>query len=175
MRKPIPLDEAALTKATGGSFLAGSTGSYASKGGEGSDTLAGAANHDWLSGNGGDDLLNGAGGDDLLEGGAGQDTLLGGAGDDRMTWLPGDGNDSIEGGEGHDTLFLPESAVAEITVTLADGTLVQPSERDGVMGYWLPPGAAGTVTIGGASISFTGLERIVVGEMPEIQVNTRQG
>jgi Ca2+-binding RTX toxin-like protein len=164
MRKPVRIDEGTLRQVTGGA-AASDGGNTTQYGTNGADTMGGGSAHDLIFGGAGDDVIDGNAGMDWIEGGAGQDTIRAGDGADTIVWRPGEGNDSIDGGSGgHDQLRLPDNAIADLTVTLSDGTVVQPTEQFGNWGFWLPPGSSGTVTVGGETISFSGLEQITASD-----------
>ncbi len=148
-----------LTNGTNASTYWGATSNYEARlgdgvdgpdslsGGAGNDTLYGDVGADTLSGGTGNDSLEGGAGNDLLQGGAGSDVLTGGDGDDRFGILTGDGADTITGGETGETLgdLLDASGMtAGATLTLASAE-------------------SGTLVSGADSISFTEVERILLG------------
>ncbi|MEM9032167.1 MAG: Hint domain-containing protein, partial [Pseudomonadota bacterium] len=109
---------------------------------EGNDSLAGNANADTLDGGSGDDTIGGGGGADILLGGDGADTFL---------LQDAFGNDTIAGGEGgsDDDLLDLSALTAPVTVTYTGDE-------------------AGTITDGTDTITFSEIERIVLGDAADV-------
>ncbi|MEO8244217.1 MAG: hypothetical protein ABI832_18080 [bacterium] len=115
------------------------------------DTLAGSTGDDTLRGRGGDDMLFGGDGNDLIFGGAGHDTvdagpgtdlIYGDDGDDRLIFSDLSGGEA-HGGKGLDTLDLIITSGPGIYLDFRDGSATQSA---------ISPG----------SLSFSGIERLVV-------------
>jgi Ca2+-binding RTX toxin-like protein len=146
----------------------GGAGDDSIDGGSGQDSLWGQEGDDYLYGGRSGDELQGGEGDDVLDGGIGDgaaDRAWGGAGDDAYIWAPGDGNDMFQGNEGNDALYLedvtPEQLLAGLTLP---GGLTLSIDDEGV-GTVLgadgkPASFNGTFTIGGETLTFTGIESI---------------
>jgi Ca2+-binding RTX toxin-like protein len=101
-----------------------------------------------ITGNDGNNLLSGLGGNDTLTGGGGNDTLLGGEGND--SFVGGAGVDSMQGDGGTD--FFNLNGTADLTGWVVDGGAdVDTADL-----------AAVNVQLG-ASLPFTGIERIEAG------------
>jgi Ca2+-binding RTX toxin-like protein len=168
-----------------GDTLNGSAASDTIYGADGNDTVSGAEGSDQLRGMIGDDLLIGGAGSDRLDGGTGNDTIVGGAGADNLSgdsndvlpdqtivvaagedvflWAPGDGNDTISGGNGTDTLVVnvPGMTLDQLLAGLTwDPRGPTPAIVDGAIDL---TGIVGTLTIGGETIRFLGLERLQIG------------
>jgi Ca2+-binding RTX toxin-like protein len=135
------------------------------------DVILGQGGNDCLYGGRGADELQGGGGHDLMDGGVGDgasDTAIGGAGSDAYIWAPGDGNDEFHGGEGRDWLFLEKLTFEELGqgLALAQEGLTLKLGANGVMTVVGPDGKpasfSGTLTIGGETLRFTEVERIVL-------------
>jgi hypothetical protein len=108
-------------------------------GNEYGNTLWGQGANDTLSGLEGNDSLYGESGHDVLEGGTGSDLLSGGTGND---WLNGGtGADTLEGGSGIDVLVAAASRSSHFLSFSASNL-------------------SGTLTTGGETDSFTGVERL---------------
>lgn len=127
----------------------------------------GGDGRDMIFAGSGDDTIDAGGGNDFISGGGGDDVINAGAGDDTIRWVPAQGNDSVDGGEGTDRLIIDatEISLEEVlaAITLAPGS-AQPTIVDGA--YISLAGVSGTLTIGGSTITFTNLERLVVPEAP---------
>ena len=150
--------------------------------GTGNDTLFGGAGDDTLFGQAGRDTLYGGDGNDIVDGGDGGtegDTLYGGAGNDQI--IGDDGADLIAGDAGNDTIYANGG---DDTITVADGfgvDTVSGGEANETLGDTLDASALtqgsvldlsagiagnpedGTLTSGGNTVTFTEIERIVLG------------
>ena len=191
--KTKSLDDAALGAVVGGNrytYLPGTSGNDSIGatdgvdliyGYEGQDTIAAGDGHDVVDAGDGDDSVRGDGGHDRILGGSGQDTLLGGAGDDHLIggegddtimggtgqdtffWHPGDGNDTVIGGEGDDTLRLEDSGYSLqqlFSMIHVDPGSPAPRMENGFIDL---KGVSGSITIGHETITFSQLERLVIG------------
>ncbi|MEM9320621.1 MAG: nidogen-like domain-containing protein, partial [Pseudomonadota bacterium] len=135
----------------------------------GADTLTGGDGGDLLAGGAGDDDLSGDGGDDTLDGGAGADTLRGGAGDDTLT--AGAGADSLSGGDDADRFILGDS-FGNDTITGGEGG----TDEDVLDLSALTTGVtvnytgdeAGTITDGTDTLTFSEIERIILGDQADV-------
>ena len=130
----------------GDDWLLSGEGNNQSYGGDGNDYLFDASGASLLDGGAGNDTIYGSGGNDTLIGGAGNDTMTGADDQDRFVITDGFGVDTIVGGEGgadFDTIDM--SAVTGATTTTFGAT------------------GAGSITEGGNSISFSQVEKLVLG------------
>lgn len=131
----------------GNDTIFGTAGDDTLDGGADSDLLNGENGNDSLVGGSGNDTLNGDSGNDTLNGGTGNDSLNGGDGDDRFILATGDGADSISGGEAGETagdLLDGGALTANVTLTLTGAE-------------------TGTLVSGADSVSFSAIERILLG------------
>ncbi|MGG5810368.1 calcium-binding protein [Falsiroseomonas sp. CW058] len=143
----------------------GQAGNDSVDGGEGTDIVTGGAGTDTVSGGAGSDIIIGGTGADLLMG----DAMLGVQGDDNFRWHPGDGNDTIQGGGGTDILVIEDAGMSLQQLLGAirlDSGSAQPRIESNYINL---TGVSGTVTIGGETIRFTGLERMVPGSYQYFQ------
>ena len=133
------------------------------RGDGGHDRILGGSGQDTLLGGAGDDHLIGGEGDDTIVGGTGQDSLVGGTGQDTFFWHPGDGNDTVNGGSGDDTLRLEDSGYS--LEQLFGMIRVDPGSPAPRMdnGFIDLKGVSGSITIGHETITFSDLERLVIG------------
>jgi Ca2+-binding RTX toxin-like protein len=140
------LGEDTLYGEGGDDTLWGDEGNDKLFGGIGNDTLRGGSGNDTLSGGDGNDLLNGGSENDSLQGGAGSDFLVGENGDDLLqAGIAAAGEtDTLLGGAGTDTGSLRLQNLVSIGVThnFAAG--------------------AGTLTTGGYTATYTGMEQFSV-------------
>ncbi len=147
----------------GGDFVMGDVGQDQIAGGAGDDSLAGGLGHDTLQGGEGNDLLWGGaqGWPDRAA-----DLLDGGSGDDELLWRPGEGNDTLDGGTGRDALTMVgvtwqqvvaglELLTAGVNVQIGQGGFITFTNSAGQ-----PLGVSGTVTLGGETLTFRGIETI---------------
>ncbi|MEM7487779.1 MAG: Hint domain-containing protein [Pseudomonadota bacterium] len=145
-------------------------------GGSTADTFIGGAGDDVLRGMGGDDSLVGGDGDDYLIGDGGADTLEGGAGDDTLTnWS---GAAVLSGGDGSDTFLLYDAANgfgAGFDGAVVDGgeggtdeDVLDLSDAAGPLTVTFTGDEAGEVTDGTETFTFTGIERIVLGDGADV-------
>ncbi|MEL6641748.1 MAG: hypothetical protein AAFP98_10620, partial [Pseudomonadota bacterium] len=114
----------------------------------GNDTVSTGAGVDTLSGGAGDDVFDAGADDDTIDGGTGDDSITAGTGSDTISLTASFGNDTIAGGEdadNGDTDVLDSSAVGTNTTVDFSGS------------------EAGTVSTGGNTATFTGIEQIVTG------------
>lgn len=158
-----------VTGSSGNDTIETGGGDNLAAGGAGGDLILAEGGRDTLSGGAGRDTISAGAGADLLEGGTGADSIEAGAGDDRIVWREGDGNDTIRGGEHTDTLVLsatglsPEQVLAGIRLHNWSNAPRIEGERINVQGVY------GTLTIGGETIDFHGLEWI---EIPKTLTGT---
>jgi len=134
------------------------------RGGGDRDSISGGSGDDTLLGGSGEDTVIGGDGDDQIAGGTGQDILVGGTGQDTFFWHPGDGNDTVHGGAGEDTLRLEDSGYSLqqlFSMIQAEPGSPPPRMGDGVIDL---TGVIGSITIGHETITFSQLERLVVGD-----------
>ncbi|WP_439598513.1 calcium-binding protein [Falsiroseomonas sp.] len=124
------------------------------------ESLEGFAGNDIRTGHDRAQILTGEGGDDTLEGAGGQDTIAAGAGDDVIVWSPGDGNDWVSGGDGRDTLLLNLPISYPLEQVLAGIEMAEGGPRPTIVGDQISLQGAGTLTIGGETIQFSGIESI---------------
>ncbi|MEP4197732.1 MAG: Hint domain-containing protein [Aliishimia sp.] len=172
--------------------LLGEDGDDNLRGESGNDQLQGGAGSDALFGGFGNDSILGGDGDDLLQGEEGDDTLSGGSGDDTFNFTSFSENDVIDGGESSgdsDALQFIGSTPVSLTFTdletgsyafagggNATGTFSNLEEFNGGFGAdtldfsGLPNpvtvtftgDAEGSVTDGTDTITFTGIEAIIL-------------
>ncbi|NKC29502.1 calcium-binding protein [Falsiroseomonas selenitidurans] len=181
--QPQALSPEALDAVTGGavgggndSVRGGSGSDYINAQG-GNDSVAGGAAGDMLDGGAGNDLVMGNSGNDTITGGAGDDVLIGGTGadiingdqaygtqgNDVIRWHPGEGNDTINGGGGTDQLVLEDTGMS-LQQLFSAITLDQGSARPVLGPHSINlTGVSGTITIGGETIRFSGMESLVAG------------
>ena len=141
-----------ITAGLGADLVFGGEGDDEAYGGNGNDTLSGDTGNDRLQGGAGDDLLFGGGGNDLLAGDEGNDSLLGGQGDDQFIVDDHSGNDLLTGGESGEIAgdLLDASALTgDALLDLSAGDAANPED--------------GTLTLGGATITFSEIERFTLG------------
>ena len=176
-----------ITGSAGDDVMIGGFGHDELRAGEGNDVLVGGDGRDLLEGDSGDDTLSGGAGADTIVGGTGTNVIAGGAGADVLVggtywwdsdtenffhWRPGDGADVVYGSPGRDTLVLEDlglhfTAVQQL-ITLAGGTGFDGGfDRGAGSNPWVSEGifrltgdGNGTITIGGETITFFGIERI---------------
>lgn len=185
MRKPPPaLSEDVLRDVTGGTLprsgdnlVHGTSGDDFINAGAGNDTIFDFGGNDVIYGGAGDDFIRSFGGDDqvvpgsgndtvylgeghdtLIGGGGGHDVIYGEGGDDGLHWLPGNQSTHFDAGAGNDTLVI-HSFYFDRT----KGDFVLHCETPGrlVDGHYVfDAPASGTITFGGETLTFTGLERL---------------
>ncbi|MDA9019555.1 Hint domain-containing protein [Flavimaricola sp.] len=113
----------------------------------GNDTIFGGQAGDTITQLEGDSTLHGNGGDDSIAAGAGNDTVFGGDGGDTISFLINEGDNTVYGGDS-----AGDTDVLDLT-GIADGvTVVMDTET------------SGTVTAEGLSVSFSGIEEILLAE-----------
>lgn len=180
---PKIIDDNALSGVTGGaagggndSLRGGSANNYIDGLG-GNDSVAGGAGNDMVFGGDGNDLVMGNSGNDNVNGGAGDDVLIGGTGadiingdqvwgaqgNDVVRWHPGEGNDTINGGGGTDQLVLEDTGMTLqqlFSAITPDAGSPRPTMSSHSINL---TGVSGTITIGGETIRFTGMESLVNG------------
>lgn len=149
----------------GDDSLSGGTGADLLYGDVGNDRLFGGDEADTLQGGDGNDSLDGGAGADQLFGGAGDDTLSGGAGNDTLSG--GAGSDSIGGGDGDDS-FVKGATFGNDTVTGGEagetaGDLLDLSAVTAGLTVNLTASEAGTVSDGTSVLSFSQIERVLLG------------
>ena len=153
----------------GGIHVDGGDGNDTMSGYDGADdTLIGGAGNDDMRGWGGDDRLVGGAGDDILHGDYGNDTLEGGAGNDTLgNW---NGAASMDGGDDADTFRVFNSGGGDfngVTVTGGEGgdddDVLDLSGLSGPVTVTYTGNEAGTVTDGTDTLSFTEIERLILG------------
>jgi Ca2+-binding RTX toxin-like protein len=149
-------------------------------GGAGNDAVFGSEGHDSLIGGHGNDLLAGGAGDDTLVGGAGTDALHGREGDDLYIWSPGDGSDSVYDSLGVDTLQLLDTGLTTEQfrngLQLLEGGIEMFSDRFSADGRSINvEGLSGSITIGGETIRFSGIDRIELVDVPTRGVASATG
>lgn len=137
----------------------------------GNDNLDGGAGRDTILGGDGNDAASGGAGSDIMVGGRGADYLDGGEGSDQFHWRPGEGNDTIVGGGSTNPALNTDTDVLIIedqSLTLdqlmrgftLDAGSATPRIENGMINL---TGVKGTLTIGGETIRFSGLERLGIG------------
>ncbi|WP_439597303.1 calcium-binding protein [Falsiroseomonas sp.] len=139
--------------------------------GAGNDLAFGGAGQDTLNGGSGADQLQGEEGNDFLDGGAhdgAADLAFGGAGDDSFIWAPGDGNDQFQGGEGRDSLSVANMGMEALLGALTvEGSGLQMVVTNNVVTFTdaqgNPATFSGSITVGGETMRFFGIEQIRVG------------
>ncbi|MEH6494380.1 MAG: Ig-like domain-containing protein, partial [Pseudomonas marincola] len=125
-------------------------------GDSGSDRMFGNDQNDFMMGEAGNDFMDGGKHDDTMSGGAGNDDVNGGKGNDTLRWTMADNTpgtvDDYDGGNNSDTLELyftdAEFAANEEAIALFANTV----EATG----------AGTLTIGGRTLTATNMEFVAV-------------
>jgi len=125
-------------------------------GDSGSDRMFGNDQNDFMMGEAGNDFMDGGKHDDTMSGGAGNDDVNGGKGNDTLRWTMADNTpgtfDDYDGGDDSDTLELyftdAEFAANEEAIALFANTV----EATG----------AGTLTIGGRTLTATNMEFVAV-------------
>ena len=180
---PKIIDDAALSGVTGGAIGGGndsvrgsSADNYINAQG-GNDTVAAGAGNDMVDGAAGNDIIMGNQGNDTIYGGAGDDVMIGGSGadliygdqvygpqgNDVIRWHPGEGNDTIHGGGGTDQLVLEDTGMTLqqlFNAITPDAGSPRPTMSTHSINL---TGVSGTITIGGETIRFTGMESLVNG------------
>jgi VCBS repeat-containing protein len=101
--------------------------------------LTGTPVDDFMSGSQNNDTLNGGAGKDTIRGNGGVDVIDGGAGADTIIYVAGDGTETVAGGSEGDTLNIFATNPND-TVTLSTGA----------------------VTLGGGTVSYNGVETVVI-------------
>lgn len=141
-----------IAAGAGADLIFGGVGDDQAFGEGGNDTLNGDAGNDSLSGGLGDNLLSGGAGSDRLDGDSGNDTLQGGLGDDRFVLTDASGNDLLTGGEG-----------GEVTGDLLDASIITGDAMLDLSADDATNPEDGTLTTGGATITFSEIERFTLG------------
>ena len=163
-------DVADGASATSGINVDGGAGNDTLSGHHGADdTLLGGDGNDELRGWSGDDSLVGGAGNDSLIGDKGNDTLEGGAGDDTLgSWT---GAASMDGGDDADTFRVFNSGGGDFNgVTIAGGEggndddVLELSGLSGPVTVTYTGDEAGTVTDGTDTLSFSEIERLILGD-----------
>jgi Ca2+-binding RTX toxin-like protein len=150
----------------------------------GNDTVRGGAGDDKIFGNAGRDvLIGGAGADELhgdnpgdawngendsLDGGQGDranDTAFGGGGDDTYVWTATSGNDVFHGQAGVDTLNLKGITAQQLQagLQLNEYGATPQQNTDGSWSFYRDGQrieVSGTFTVGGATMTFYGVDKI---------------
>ncbi len=137
-----------------------------------SNVLFGMGGNDEIHGGDSQDLIDGGDGDDVLHGEGGEDQITGGAGDDVLSEIFGNGfQPQLSGGPGNDRYEIAFGEAAgsmlvegdddsdEIVVTCTPGKVTDTPGGPG----------AGTLSRGGESVAYTGVETITI--PPECQTN----
>ena len=160
--------------------------------GDGGDTVQGGAGDDLIDGGAGDDLLRSGFGEDTLMGGDGADTLLNSLGDDSLDGGAGDdsivaseGEDTLRGGTGSDTMeggndadtFIIEDGFGNDVITGGEGVTgagdvdfdtIDLSALSGPVTVTFTGDAAGTITDGSDTITFSEVERLVLTDEADV-------
>lgn len=108
--------------------------------GGGDDLITGSALADLLRGQDDNDTINGGDGNDQIEGGTGIDNLNGGGGNDILLLSDADNGDMVDGGADTDAFQYNDGSGANNVIT------VTPSD----------------VTVDGATIQLTSIERVII-------------
>ena len=128
----------------------------------GNDTLDASADSvgvNVIAGAGNDTLLGGSGNDSIL-GGTGQDTLAGGA-----------GNDTLSGGDDQDTFLITDGFGSDVIIGGEGGTdsdLIDLSGLSGPVTVTYTGNEAGTITDGTSTLTFSGIERLILTEFDDV-------
>lgn len=139
--------------------------------GQGFDFAQGDDGADDIDGGDGADQLYGGAGDDTLQGGAGDgaaDYAQGDAGNDTFVWAPGGGDDRFHGGEGQDTIRLHGVTMDALKagLDLWNPGLTLDRDATGALIFLdaagQPVSVSGTLTLGGQTLSFEGVERFAL-------------
>lgn len=153
---PVALDIASLDGVSGGN-REGVPPPAAGRNFEGSD------GNEVIYAGSGDDTINAHGGDDAVFDGRGNDVIHLGAGDDRLMWHPHPGHDLAQGGAGTDTLVLNNYDISRedllAAITPDPGSAAPFIDENGMISL---AGVTGTITIGDATLTFSGFERMFV-------------
>jgi Ca2+-binding RTX toxin-like protein len=165
------LDNTALVATGAGSPAPGDFAADSLSGGAGADTLEGEAGDDTLSGGDGADWLSGGAGNDLLDGGAGNDTLLGGEGND--TFRGGTGDDVMAGGLGADVFIIEDGFGSDTihgggTAAVREIDTLDLSALTGSVVVTFTGTGRGTVTDGTHTLTFAGIERLILTEGADV-------
>ncbi|NKC29680.1 calcium-binding protein [Falsiroseomonas selenitidurans] len=157
--QPRPITEAELAGVVGG---AGERDGQAPP--QAGREINGSSDNDVIFGGTGDDTIQAGDGNDAIFAGQGADLIDAGTGDDRIYWNPAQGEDTIEGGAGQDMLVVNnyEASPQEIldSIVLAPGSAAP--FLDPETGVISLQGVSGTLTLGGTTLTFSGLERLVI-------------
>jgi Ca2+-binding RTX toxin-like protein len=117
-------------------------------GGSGADTVTAGDGGNYVDGGDGANTITTGSGEDEILTGSGEDTIVSGGGDDRITATGG--ADNVDAGAGDDLLIIDYSeAVTDVTGGVTSGNL--------------DAGYSGHIAdLGGATLDFVGVERMIV-------------
>jgi Ca2+-binding RTX toxin-like protein len=156
----------------GADWLFGQFGDDTLRGGADNDNIytgTSGPNGDLALGGEGDDTINASGVDDTVIGGTGADVLRSYEGNVTFVWKPGEGNDTIQGHIGFDTMRLEGTGLSTFQllyqIEVAEGS-PKPVWVNGVINL---TGVTGSIVIGGERIQFSGLDRLVVGDVTQVE------